>query len=180
MLLALSPSTVLRLSVSVTAPWFQRKLTTICTICSGPSSSHLHYGAVACYSCRAFFRRGIGKSYCCVEGTGDCNIDWTCRRSCQWCRFDKSVSAGPQLKLYGKKIKIPEKPIFLNLFLFSNKILICSDAWKPGWNLNWSTLHSEESCRIKKLEIFPPMNLSWLTTSNLWVRMTSLIYWWYG
>merc|ERR1711874_178533 len=106
----------------------KRKLTTVCTICSGPSASHLHYGAIACYSCRAFFRRGIGKSYCCVEGTGDCNIDWTCRRSCQGCRFDKSVSAGPQLKLYGKKIKIPENPIFLNLFLFSNKILICSDA----------------------------------------------------
>ena len=76
----------------------QRKLTTVCTICSGPSASHLHYGAVACYSCRAFFRRGIGKSYCCVEGTGDCNIDWTCRRSCQWCRFDKSVSANQQLQ----------------------------------------------------------------------------------
>ena len=76
---------ILMLSVLI----FQRKLTTVCTICSGPSSSHLHYGAVACYSCRAFFRRGIGKSYCCVEGTGDCNIDWTCRRSCQWCRFDK-------------------------------------------------------------------------------------------
>ena len=64
-------------------------LSAACSVCSGPSSSHLHYGAVACYSCRAFFRRGIGKSYCCVEGTGDCSIDWTCRRSCQWCRFDK-------------------------------------------------------------------------------------------
>ena len=68
----------------------QRRLTTVCTICNGPSASHLHYGAVACYSCRAFFRRGIGKPYCCVEGTGDCGIDWTNRRSCQWCRFDRS------------------------------------------------------------------------------------------
>ena len=38
---------------------------------------------------RAFFRRGIGKPYCCVEGKGDCTIDFTSRRSCQWCRFDK-------------------------------------------------------------------------------------------
>ena len=86
--------------------WFQRKLTTVCTICSGPSASHLHYGAVACYSCRAFFRRGIGKSYCCVEGTGDCNIDWTCRRSCQWCRFDKSVSTNQHLQTFSDLNKI--------------------------------------------------------------------------
>jgi len=89
----------------------KRKLTTVCTICSGPSSSHLHYGAVACYSCRAFFRRGIGKSYCCVEGTGDCNIDWTCRRSCQWCRFDKCLAAGmkPELVDAAFRRKTPHK-----------------------------------------------------------------------
>lgn len=89
----------------------KRKLTTVCTICSGPSSSHLHYGAVACYSCRAFFRRGIGKSYCCVEGTGDCNIDWTCRRSCQWCRFDKCLKAGmkPELVDAAFRRKSPHK-----------------------------------------------------------------------
>jgi len=89
----------------------KRKLTTVCTICSGPSSSHLHYGAVACYSCRAFFRRGIGKSYCCVEGTGDCNIDWTCRRSCQWCRFDKCLKAGmkPELVDAAFRRKIPNR-----------------------------------------------------------------------
>ena len=69
--------------------WLQRRLTTQCSICNGPSATHLHYGAVACYSCRAFFRRGIGKPYCCVEGTGDCSIDLTNRRSCQWCRFDR-------------------------------------------------------------------------------------------
>merc|ERR1711892_313739 len=64
-------------------------MTSKCSVCSGPSASHLHYGAVSCYSCGAFFRRGIGKPYCCVEGTGDCSVDWTSRRSCQWCRFDK-------------------------------------------------------------------------------------------
>ena len=38
---------------------------------------------------RAFFRRGIGRPYCCVDGTGACNVDWSNRRSCQWCRFDR-------------------------------------------------------------------------------------------
>jgi len=77
----------------------KRQLTTVCTICNGPSASHLHYGAVACYSCRAFFRRGIGKPYCCVEGTGDCTIDWSNRRSCQWCRFDRCLKAGMKPEL---------------------------------------------------------------------------------
>merc|ERR1711936_1282441 len=83
----------------------KRRLTTVCTICNGPSASHLHYGAIACYSCRAFFRRGIGKSYCCVEGTGDCTIDWTNRRSCQWCRFDKCLRVGMNPDLVDASIR---------------------------------------------------------------------------
>merc|ERR1712088_482473 len=71
-----------------------KKLSRKCSVCSGPAASHVHYGAVSCYSCRAFFRRGIGKPYCCVEGKGDCTIDFTSRRSCQWCRFDKCLRVG--------------------------------------------------------------------------------------
>jgi uncharacterized Zn finger protein (UPF0148 family) len=29
-----------------------------CSVCSSPAAAHLHYGAISCYSCRAFFRRG--------------------------------------------------------------------------------------------------------------------------
>jgi len=75
-------------------PKKQQKLSRKCSVCSGPAASHVHYGAVSCYSCRAFFRRGIGKPYCCVEGKGDCIIDFTSRRSCQWCRFDKCLRVG--------------------------------------------------------------------------------------
>merc|ERR1712037_202000 len=75
-------------------PKKQQKLSRKCSVCSGPAASHVHYGAVSCYSCRAFFRRGIGKPYCCVEGKGDCTIDFTSRRSCQWCRFDKCLRVG--------------------------------------------------------------------------------------
>ena len=61
-----------------------------CAVCHvGMEKPRVHYGDVSCYSCRAFFRRGIGKPYCCVEGTGDCTIDLSNRRSCQWCRFDR-------------------------------------------------------------------------------------------
>ena len=33
-----------------------------------------HYGAVCCYSCRAFFRRGITRSYVCVRGDDLCQV----------------------------------------------------------------------------------------------------------
>ena len=36
-----------------------KQLTTSCSVCGGPAASHLHYGAVCCYSCRAFFRKQI-------------------------------------------------------------------------------------------------------------------------
>ena len=32
-----------------------------CSVCGSPAAAHLHYGAVSCYSCRAFFRRGHPK-----------------------------------------------------------------------------------------------------------------------
>jgi len=85
-----------------------------CSVCSGPSATHLHYGAVSCYSCRAFFRRGIGKHYCCVAGTGDCVIDWTSRRSCQWCRFDKCLRVGmnPLLVDASLKKKLLKRKVF--------------------------------------------------------------------
>ena len=65
-------------------------------------------GAESCYSymlililirtiTRAFFRRGIGKPYCCVKGKGDCAIDFTSRRSCQWCRFDKYINNADEI-----------------------------------------------------------------------------------
>ena len=27
-----------------------------CSVCGDAAASHLHYGAISCYSCRAFFR----------------------------------------------------------------------------------------------------------------------------
>ena len=30
-----------------------------CKVCHEPAAKHIHYGAVTCFSCRAFFRRSI-------------------------------------------------------------------------------------------------------------------------
>ena len=32
-----------------------------CKVCMSPAADHIHYGAICCFSCRAFFRRGPPK-----------------------------------------------------------------------------------------------------------------------
>ena len=46
-------------------PKFIRKVE--CHVCGDEANDHVHYGAIACYSCRAFFRRGVNTNapyYC--------------------------------------------------------------------------------------------------------------------
>jgi hypothetical protein len=57
-----------------------------CTICGDRADQHLHYGAVACFSCRQFFRRGQPKGNRCVNDTGSCNINKFNRTNCKPCR----------------------------------------------------------------------------------------------
>ena len=38
-------------------PKYIRKVT--CQVCGDVANDHMHYGAITCYSCRAFFRRGV-------------------------------------------------------------------------------------------------------------------------
>jgi hypothetical protein len=71
---------------------------TICAICSEDTGNfHLNYGASACYSCRAFFRRAIQKdrnpNFICKRG-GGCEITVKSRRSCQKCRYELCLEAG--------------------------------------------------------------------------------------
>ena len=35
-----------------------------CKVCGEPAAKHIHYGAVTCFSCRAFFRRSIQNQSC--------------------------------------------------------------------------------------------------------------------
>ena len=30
----------------------ESSLLALCTVCSGPAATHIHYGAISCYSCR--------------------------------------------------------------------------------------------------------------------------------
>ena len=41
-----------------------------CSVCGDMAPDHMHYGGIACFSCRAFFRRSVDKasSYECLEG----------------------------------------------------------------------------------------------------------------
>ncbi|TRY67251.1 hypothetical protein TCAL_02930 [Tigriopus californicus] len=72
----------------------------ICAVCFGEAETyHLNYGASACFSCRAFFRRTIQRSrnpsFHCKNG-GMCEINVKTRRKCQACRFRNCITAGMQ------------------------------------------------------------------------------------
>lgn len=66
-----------------------------CSVCGDLAPDHQHYGGVACFSCRAFFRRSVNKAhlYECQEQR-QCHIDVTSRRHCQYCRYEKCLRSG--------------------------------------------------------------------------------------
>ena len=74
-------------------PKFIRKVT--CQVCGDVANDHMHYGAIACYSCRAFFRRGVKSNapYFCSQSQS-CVINKQSRKHCQYCRFQKCMSIG--------------------------------------------------------------------------------------
>ncbi len=67
-------------------PKFIRKVT--CQVCDDIANDHIHYGAIVCYSCRAFFRRGVTSNapfYCSQDK--QCKIGKATRKHCQYCRY---------------------------------------------------------------------------------------------
>ena len=74
-------------------PKFIRKV--VCQVCGDVANDHMHYGAIACYSCRAFFRRGVKSNapYFCSQSQS-CVINKQSRKHCQYCRFQKCLSIG--------------------------------------------------------------------------------------
>eukprot|EP00095_Tigriopus_kingsejongensis_P003616 maker-scaffold49_size462716-snap-gene-1.21 protein:Tk03616 transcript:maker-scaffold49_size462716-snap-gene-1.21-mRNA-1 annotation:"hypothetical protein Y032_0297g1723" len=67
----------------------------VCAVCSDGASEHLHYGAICCFSCRAFFRRYSGRKKCvCVRGDNNCPVDVNRRNDCMNCRLQKCVDIG--------------------------------------------------------------------------------------
>lgn len=69
-----------------------------CTVCGDRATRlrYSHYGAVSCFSCRAFFRRAIEKGtvYECRKETGGCGVTVATRKKCAACRFNKCLKVG--------------------------------------------------------------------------------------
>jgi len=74
----------------------------VCFVCRAPSkpgSYHLrNYGAVVCFSCRAFWRRcyqnaTVSPTFVCRKERA-CTIRATTRKNCKKCRHDRCLKAG--------------------------------------------------------------------------------------
>ncbi|CAG2181219.1 unnamed protein product, partial [Oppiella nova] len=70
------------------------KVDKICDVC-GDIALARNFGAIACESCKAFFRRTANKN---IElecpSDGDCDIDVQSRALCQKCRLNKCLAIG--------------------------------------------------------------------------------------
>merc|ERR1712128_367302 len=68
-----------------------------CKVCSEPAAKHVHYGAMTCFSCRAFFRRSIqnktAATYVCRRSK-NCEINLKTRKNCQFCRYMRCIAVG--------------------------------------------------------------------------------------
>ena len=85
-------------------------LTEKCRVCSAPAVPHSNYGAVVCFSCRAFFRRGVQQKYQCRQmcttdnsSCGELNI--ISRTYCKKCRYDKCLEVGMKPELVDATLK---------------------------------------------------------------------------
>eukprot|EP00092_Neocalanus_flemingeri_P000134 GFUD01000140.1.p1 GENE.GFUD01000140.1~~GFUD01000140.1.p1 ORF type:complete len:729 (-),score=108.39 GFUD01000140.1:177-2363(-) len=70
--------------------------TASCHVCGDLAAEHLHYGGIACYSCRAFFRRTVNSNRPILECSNDlnCKVNKDTRKRCQFCRFEKCKAVG--------------------------------------------------------------------------------------
>ncbi|GMT07178.1 hypothetical protein PENTCL1PPCAC_29352, partial [Pristionchus entomophagus] len=75
-------------------PMLQEDDSSICSVCRDEASGR-HYGVVACFGCKGFFRRTVraGKTYHCRYDQ-KCRIDKTGRNVCRACRFMKCLEVG--------------------------------------------------------------------------------------
>uniref|UniRef100_A0A0K0EXX1 Nuclear hormone receptor family member nhr-7 (inferred by orthology to a C. elegans protein) n=1 Tax=Strongyloides venezuelensis TaxID=75913 RepID=A0A0K0EXX1_STRVS len=66
-----------------------------CAVC-GDSPAKIHYGVLACFGCKGFFRRAVkeGKNKYVCRYNKNCNVDKYVRNSCRYCRFKKCLFVG--------------------------------------------------------------------------------------
>ncbi|CAJ0939262.1 unnamed protein product, partial [Mesorhabditis belari] len=69
-----------------------------CSIC-GSSSHGLHFGAISCRACAAFFKRSVDmrRVYNCRRSGGKCDLTLDVRCICRACRFSKCLAMGMSL-----------------------------------------------------------------------------------
>ncbi|CAF1320603.1 unnamed protein product [Rotaria sordida] len=97
----------------------------ICVVC-GSLATGYNFGAIACESCKAFFRRNARKEpstfHC--NNNSDCKITIETRRNCQACRLAKCFKSGMQcdrlLTIEQKAVKCRQLEENRNLALESN------------------------------------------------------------
>ncbi|KAK0399556.1 hypothetical protein QR680_003103 [Steinernema hermaphroditum] len=66
-----------------------------CAVC-GDQPAKVHYGVLACFGCKGFFRRAVKEGrnkYICRYGK-QCNVDKYERNSCRYCRFRRCLQVG--------------------------------------------------------------------------------------
>ena len=72
-----------------------------CGVC-GVETGMLVHDNKCCMACEAFFRRTSiddkFKKFRCSKNNGNCTVDVSSRRRCQYCRFQKCLSIGMELK----------------------------------------------------------------------------------
>merc|ERR1712102_119427 len=70
----------------------------ICEVCGERAGKHSYYGGQVCPSCRAFSRRSVqsryNETFKCTKGKEDCHITLMTRKNCQFCRYQKCITAG--------------------------------------------------------------------------------------
>eukprot|EP00088_Acartia_fossae_P050714 TRINITY_DN5683_c0_g1_i8.p1 TRINITY_DN5683_c0_g1~~TRINITY_DN5683_c0_g1_i8.p1 ORF type:complete len:507 (-),score=104.61 TRINITY_DN5683_c0_g1_i8:366-1886(-) len=76
-----------------------------CKVCGAPASAYLHYGAIVCYSCRAFFRRAIRKQFICRVGDYSCIMEGTRSNRCRGCRYQKCLQVGMKPEMVDAMLK---------------------------------------------------------------------------
>jgi hypothetical protein len=76
-----------------------------CKVCGAPASAYLHYGAIVCYSCRAFFRRAIRKHFVCRVGDYSCIMEGTRSNRCRGCRYQKCLQVGMKPEMVDAMLK---------------------------------------------------------------------------
>ena len=83
----------------------EANLSAECLVCGGAAAAHQHYGAICCYSCRAFFRRGIMRNYSCVRGDESCQVNSITRTNCKKCRFERCLEVGMRPELVDASLR---------------------------------------------------------------------------